>query len=144
MTKKQAAREAKQMFRLCVVNGMLDEARVRQVVQAVLQSRRRGYLLLLGDFRRLVELDHDQHMAKVESAVPMPADLQANVRSGLTSAYGLGITIAFSVNPALIGGMRIQVGSDVYDGSVQSGLDALRRSFGIDGTNGRNTQIVSP
>ncbi|RZU40752.1 F0F1 ATP synthase subunit delta [Edaphobacter modestus] len=144
MTKKQSAREAKQMFRLCVVNGVLDEARVRQVLQAVLQSRRRGYLLLLEDFQRLVKLDHDQHMAKVESAVLMPADLQANVRSGLTSAYGSGITIAFSVNPALIGGMRIQVGSDVYDGSVQSGLDALRRSFGIEGTNGRNTEIVSP
>ena len=35
----------------------------------------------------------------------------------------------FAQNPALIGGMRIKVGSDVYDGSVQARLAALQESF---------------
>ena len=55
--------------------------------------------------------------------------------------YGLGITTVFSIKPALIGGMRIQVGSDVYDGSVRRSLEQLKRSFGIDGSNDRNNQI---
>jgi len=137
-TTKQTIREARQVFRLCVVDGELDEGRVRQVVQVVLQSSRRGYLALLTHFVRLVKLEYDRHTAKVESALPLPDDLQANVQSELAGVYGPGITAVFTRNPALIGGMRIQVGSDVYDGSVQSGLAALGRSFGITSANGKN------
>jgi F-type H+-transporting ATPase subunit delta len=62
----------------------------------------------------------------------MVSDLQARVRESLESAYGAGVTTAFVHNPALIGGMRIQIGSDVYDGSVRSKLAALERSLGIE------------
>jgi F-type H+-transporting ATPase subunit delta len=137
MTKRQAAREAKRIFHLCFVDEMLNEGRVREVVEAVLQSRHRGYLLLLSYFQRLVKLEQSRHSAKVESPVPVPEDLQMTIRNGLAHAYGPGITADFSLNSALIGGMRIRVGSDVYDGSVLSGLEALKRSFGIDGTAAR-------
>lgn len=135
ITKRQATREARRMFHLCLVDGLLDESRVRQVVQKILQSRRRGYLLLIGQFQRLVKLAHLSRLAKVESAAPVPSDLQANIQDGLVRAYGPGIAIAFSLDPALIGGMRIQVGSDVYDGSVRRTLEQLRRNFSIDGSN---------
>lgn len=137
-TPKQAKRDAKQLFRLCLVNGRVDEGRVRQLVQSVLQSRRRGYLALLGYFQRLLRLDHAQHTAEIESAVPLPTDLRARVQAGIEDVYGPGISALFVHNPALIGGMRIQIGSDVYDGSVRSGLAALEKSFGITSTNGRN------
>jgi F-type H+-transporting ATPase subunit delta len=136
-TTKQTRRDAKHLFRLCLVNGRVDEGRVRQVVQSVLQSRRRGYLALLGYFQRLLKLDHAQHTAEIESAVPLPSGLRAQVEAGLEGVYGPGISALFVHNPTLIGGLRIQVGSDVYDGSVQSGLAALEKSFGLTGTNGR-------
>ena len=128
-TSKQTIREAKQLFRLCLLNGSLDEGRVRQVVLGIIEGKRRGYLVLLSRFQRLVKLDHDRHTAEVESAVPLPADLRASVQAGLRSTYGPGIDILFVHRPALIGGMRVKVGSDVYDGSVQSGLAALERGF---------------
>jgi F-type H+-transporting ATPase subunit delta len=128
-TSKQAAREAKQLFRLCLFNGLLDESRVRRVVQRVIERKRRGYLILLSRFRRLVRLDRDRHTAEVASAAPLPADLRASVQAGLQDAYGHGINIQFSHAPSLIGGMRIRVGSNVYDGTVQSELAALERSF---------------
>jgi len=128
-TSKQAAREAKQLFRLCLFNGLLDESRVRRVVQRVIERKRRGYLVLLSRFHRLVRLDRDRHTAEVASAVPLPADLRTSVQAGLQHAYGHGINIQFSHVPSLIGGMRIRVGSDVYDGSVRSELAALERSF---------------
>ncbi len=43
--------------------------------------------------------------------------------------YGAALRTTFVLQPALIGGLRIQVGSDVYDGSVRAGLAALERSF---------------
>ena len=126
---KQARREAKQLFRLCLVNGLLEEKRARQVVQQIVAAKPRGYLATLSYFQRLVELDCARHTAKVESALPLPADLQASVQAGLARVYGPGLTASFAENPALIGGMRIRVGSDVYDGSVQGRLAALEQSF---------------
>jgi len=137
-TTRQLKREAKQLFRLCLVDGKVDEGIARRVVEAVLQLRRRGYVTLLGHFQRLLKLEFARHTAEVESAVPLPADLQSKVQSGLKDVYGPGITALFAQNPRLIGGMRIRVGSDVYDGSVQSELAALERSFGITGGNGKN------
>ena len=128
-TTKQARREATELYRFCLINGSVDEGRVREVVERIIQGRRRGFFALLSDFYRLVRLDYDRHTAEVESAVPLAADLRARVEAGLESVYGPRINILFAQRPALIGGMRIKVGSDVYDGSVKSGLDALGKSF---------------
>jgi len=125
----QVRRDAKKLFRLCLVNGMLDDDRVRIVVQQVLKSRRRGHLAMMGHFMRLLKLDLAMHTAMVESAEPLSADLRDRVQDGLKSAYGPGMNTSFAQNPELIGGMRMKVGSDVYDGSVRAGLDALEKSF---------------
>jgi F-type H+-transporting ATPase subunit delta len=128
-TTKQTRREATRLFRLCFVNGLPDEDHVRQVVERIIEGKRRGYFALLSYFQRLVRLDRAQRMAEVESAVPLPADLQANVQADLQRVYGPELSILFSQRPELIGGMRIQVGSDVYDSSVRARLAALERSF---------------
>src|SRR5581483_2052520 len=120
VTAKQIEREARQLFRFCMVGGTLDEGRIRVVVQKVIESRRRGYLLLLGRFRRFLKHEYARHTAEIESAIPLPQDLQTRVLTGLTALYGPGLTSLFAQNPALIGGVRIKVGSDVYDGSVRS------------------------
>jgi F-type H+-transporting ATPase subunit delta len=126
---KQAKREAKQLFRYCLVNGLLDENRVRSVVQYVVAMGRRDAAVIISHFKRLVKLDLARRTATVESAAPLPPDLQAAIEAGLTHRYGLGLTTAFAQRPELIGGMRIQVGSDVYDSSVRAALAALEKSF---------------
>jgi F-type H+-transporting ATPase subunit delta len=126
---KRAKREAKQLFGLCLVNGVLDEHRVRHVVQHVVAAGYRDCPAILSHFARLVKLDLARRTARIESAMPLSADLQAAVEAGLTQRYGPGLTTAFAQRPALIGGMRIQVGSDVYDGSVQGRLAALEKAL---------------
>jgi F-type H+-transporting ATPase subunit delta len=126
---RQIKREAKRLFRFCLVNGLLDETRTRQVVQRIIDAKRRGGLALLSHFQRLVKLDSARHTAKVESAVPLPEDLRVNVQTGLVRTYGPGISASFAQNPELIGGMRIKVGSDVYDGSVRARLAELEKNF---------------
>jgi F-type H+-transporting ATPase subunit delta len=126
---KQTRREAKELFRCCLVNELLDEPRARQLVQRVLEAKPRGYLAVLEQFMRLVKLDLERRTARIESATPLPADLQAQVNTSLARTYGPGLEISFRQNPALLGGMRIQVGSDVYDGSVRARLAALEQSF---------------
>ncbi len=126
---KQARRDAKQLFRSCVNNGLLDEGRVRQAVTAVLAQKPRGYVAILSHLQRLVKLDLDRRTARVESAVTLSPDQQSAVQASLGRKYGAGLNISYLQNPALLGGLRVQVGSDVYDGSVRARLDALRESF---------------
>ena len=126
---KQARRDAKQLFRSCVNNGMLDEARVRQAVQAVIAQKPRGYAAILSQFARLVKLDLARRTARVESAIALSPEQQATVERDLGSKYGPGLNIAYAQNPALLGGLRVQVGSDVYDGSVRARLESLREAF---------------
>ena len=123
---KQSRRDAKQLFRSCQASGLLDENRARAAVKRVLELKPRGYIAILSHFQRLVKLDLDRRSARVESAVPLTPELQAKVQSGLTRTYGQGLNISFGQNPALIGGLRIKVGSDVYDGSIQSRLAQLQ------------------
>jgi F-type H+-transporting ATPase subunit delta len=126
---KQIRRTAKHLFQRCHTNGYLDENMVRQVVQQILGTRRRGYLALANEFERLVRLHQLQHTAEVESAAPLPPDLRANVQERLVETYGPHLTTSFKEDSSLIGGMRIKIGSDVYDGSVKAGLVALEKSF---------------
>ena len=127
---KQARREAKALFRACQGNGLLDENRIRLAAQLVITKKPRGYLAIVSQLARLVKLDQERHTARVESAAPLAPDLQATVRNDLARLYGPRLNLSFGQNPALLGGLRIQVGSDVYDGSVQGRLNRLQENFG--------------
>jgi F-type H+-transporting ATPase subunit delta len=126
---KQARREAKQLFRSCINGGLLDEARVRGAVREVIAGKPRGYPAILAQLYRLVKLDLDRRTAKVESAMALSPEQQTEIRTGLAGKYGPGLNISFGQNAVLLGGLRIQVGSDVYDGSVRARLDHLRETF---------------
>ena len=122
---RKTRRAARRLFRLCRVDGRLDAERVRLVATRIAGSGRRGTLAMLGQLLRLVRLDRDGHRAIVESATLLPDDLRVDVESGLARLYGQGLDTSFEINPRLIGGMRIRVGSDVYDASVRAKLAAL-------------------
>ena len=126
---KQSRRDAKQLFKSCLANGLLDENRARLAVEQLLEVKPRGYLAILSHFERLIKLDIERRTAKVESAVPLSPEVQSKVQAGLTKHYGQGVSVSFTQSPALIGGLRIKVGSDVYDGSVRARLNALQESF---------------
>lgn len=126
---KQARRDAKQLFRGCLQAGVLDEGRVRQVVARVLAARPRDYLALLSHFQRLVRLDVQRRTAVVASAVPLAPELQASIGANLQRLGGGALALEFREDPALIGGLRVKVGCDVYDGSIQTRLARLAESF---------------
>ena len=126
---KQARRDARQLLRACMSNAVLEESRVKQAVQAVIRDKPRGYIAVLSQFERLVKLELARRAARVESATVLTPQFQASVQADLTQKYGAGLSFTFVHNPALLGGLRIQVGGDVYDGSVQGRLAALQESL---------------
>ena len=49
--------------------------------------------------------------------------------ASLKKKYGSDLTTEFVVNPELLGGMRIRVGSDVWDGTVRNRLERLQQEL---------------
>ena len=123
---KQARRDARELFRTCMVRDSLDENRARKAVAAVVKTKPRGYIAILSHLQRLFRLEVARRTATVESAMALPPQVQAEIQNDLSRRYGAGLNFHFTQNPALIGGARIQVGDDVYDGSVQGRLAALQ------------------
>ena len=126
---KQARRDAKQLFVACKVNGLIDDNRIRQTVASVIAQKPRGYMGILSHFHRLVKLDIERRSARIESATALSESLANSVKSNLARRYGQGLNLEFAVTPALIGGMRVRVGSDVYDGSVKARLAELEANM---------------
>lgn len=128
---KQCRQNAKALWRCCLVNGVLDESRVRRTVDEVLAAKPRDYLAMLSHFARLVKLEVARRSVRVESATPLDPTLEAEIRNSLQRQYGAGLNFSFAVTPDLIGGVRIKVASDVFDGTVKNRLNRLREDFEI-------------
>ena len=126
---KQAQRDARQLFRSSLVSGLLDEGRVRRAVTLLADRKPRGYVEILTRLHRLVKLELARRTARVENAVETSPAERESIKASLEKQYGPGLDIQFAVTPALIGGLRIQIGSDLYDGSVKTRLNNLEQSF---------------
>jgi len=131
---RQVRRTAERLFKDCRVGRSLDEARVRQAAVGLVGSPRRRSVPVLQEFARLVRLARDQRTATVETAVPIAREVRNAVEQALVRRYGRGMPTRFAHTPALIGGMRVTVGSDVFDGSVRWRLVDLARRFGDGGS----------
>ena len=126
---KQFRREAKQLFKCCQVDDQLDEDRVMQSVTLLIEKKPRGYFGILQELQRLVKLDVSSRSARVESAVVLTEAQQQNIRESLGRLKGGEVTVEFAENADLIGGMRVKIGDDVFDGSVKTRLATLSESF---------------
>lgn len=129
LSSKQIRRIAKQLFNSCKVDDALDENRVRIVVDELIEHKPRGYIQILKVFHRLVKLEIEKRTAYVETAVEINGDLRNSIEANLRKRYGERLRIFFSVNPDLIGGVRIKVGSNVFDSSIRNRLNELLESF---------------
>jgi F-type H+-transporting ATPase subunit delta len=126
---KIAAVTARRLFGLCQADGRLDEAKLRMAVGRLIAAKPRDYQAILSALRRLVRLEAERRKVTVESAVALDAPSQQRVAANLAQQYGSGLTISYRTTPELLGGLRIRVGNDVFDGSVKGRLDRFADSI---------------
>ena len=126
---KEARRIARAMFRASFADCRFDETKARQVVQQLVAAKPRLLVPILKTYERLVRLDQERNTARVESATELASGLQKQIAGQLQQMFHRPVKVEFSVNPALIGGVRVQMGDDVWDGSVIQRLRALRESL---------------
>lgn len=112
-----------------LLKGKAHAATVAIVTALVAQPRGRRIGALLAQAAAIVADQAGSSVATVSSALPLTQAQLAAVAQSLTKSYGRNILINAEVDPDLIGGIRIQVGDDVMDGSVASRLNELRREL---------------
>jgi F-type H+-transporting ATPase subunit delta len=122
---KEVRKVSKELFQSSFTQGQLDPEKVRGFVAQIVAGKPRHYVDILKNYHRLIRLELDKRHAVIESATELSHDTSEQVLRDLKSKYGEGLTTDFRVNPELIGGLRIRVGSDVWDGSVQGRIERL-------------------
>lgn len=126
---KTAAASARRLFGLCQTGGRFDEAKLRTVVARLVEAKPRDYKAILAAIHRLTRLEFDRRQVTVESAVALDEPTRQRVVAGLANQYGPDLVVQYQTTPELLGGLRIRVGNDVFDGSVQGRLQRLANAF---------------
>lgn len=104
----------------------LDEQRQRALVNEFFSGVRNGQIVILDN----TALDGGEgQSADITSALPLTEDEQATIRKELLVKLGGAATIAFHVDPSILGGLVVRVGDRVVDGSLSGQLNDLRMSL---------------
>lgn len=126
---REARKAARELLNVSFVGHRLDGSRVSQISQRLVELKPRGYFQILKELTRLVRLELAKHHATVESPAPLSSSEQYNLEQSLKSKFGSDLTMEFQVNPSLLGGLRVKVGSDVWDGSIRARLANFSKTF---------------
>ena len=126
---KDAAAAARRLYRLCKVDGKLDEAKFSKVIKTVAERKPRNFHGILVSLKRSLELDLARKHVTVDSAAELDSATKAGIVSKLTAKHGNDLTFEYRINSALLGGIRIRKGDDVWDGTVKARLDAITNAF---------------
>jgi F-type H+-transporting ATPase subunit delta len=126
---KEIRRLSREMLRASFTDGQLDPGRISSLIDSLIARKPRHYIEVLKNYRRLLRLELEKRRATIETASPVDSAISSELSSSLKKKYGNDLTTEFVVNPELLGGMRIRVGSDVWDGTVRNRLERLQQEL---------------
>jgi len=126
---KETRQLAKGLLRSSFVDGRLDGSRVASLVKSLIEKKPRNYIKALDAYKRLLRLEVEKRSATIETATELAPEAGAQIVANLKRKYGEDLAAKFVVNPELLGGMRIRVGSDVWDSSVRNRLHRLQQQL---------------
>jgi F-type H+-transporting ATPase subunit delta len=126
---KEVRQLGRQMLRASFTDGQLDRDKIAALVQSLVSKKPRHYIDILQNYKRLLRLEIEKRHAKIESAMPLAPQTATAVVDRLKKKYGADLTSEFGVDPTLLGGVRVRVGSDVWDGTVRNRLQRLEQQL---------------
>ena len=126
---KEIRRLSREMLRASFTDGQLDPGRIASLVDSLIARKPRNCVAILQNYRRLLRLELEKRRARIETASPVDPETSSKLIANLKKKYGNDLTTEFVVNPQLLGGMRIRVGSDVWDGTVRNRLERLQQQL---------------
>lgn len=106
-----------------LIGEALDDKRQHALVDEFFSGVKNGKVVVLEN------TDINGEAAEVTSALPLSDSEQAAIKNDLLSKMGSNASVAFKVNPGILGGLIIRVGDRMVDGSVSGQLQALQQSL---------------
>lgn len=126
---KDSRKLSKQLFQASFTDGRIDGEKVAAIGKKIADDKPRHSLGILKEYLRLVRLEVEKHHAIIESATALDQATTNQLLTGLKAKYGNDLGTEFKVSPELLGGLRIRIGSDVFDSSVRERLNRLENRF---------------
>ena len=126
---KEIRQLSRKMLQASFTDGQLDPGRIASLVDSVIKQKPRNYISVLKNYRRLLRLEVEKRRATIETASEVDSAIRSEIVANLKRKYGDDLATDFHVDPQLLGGMRIRVGSDVWDGSVRNRLERLQNEL---------------
>ncbi len=126
---KEIRQISREMLQASFTDGQLDHGRVSSLVDSLIAHKPRNYIDVLKNYKRLLRLELEKRQARIETASEVDPAIRSEIVANLKNKYGNDLATEFHVDPALLGGMRIRVGSDVWDGSVRNRLQRLQHEL---------------
>jgi F-type H+-transporting ATPase subunit delta len=125
---KSAQQFARQLFTMSVVDGAVSADRVAGVLEYVEKHGVANPVMVLKAYQRLIAMELAKGLALVEHAGAVNDAMLASIAAAMTRRYGRPVTASARANPALLAGIRVHVGDDIYESSVAGQLAALAAS----------------
>jgi len=126
---KEIRQVSRKMLQASFTDGQLDLGRISALVDSLVTRKPRNYVDVLKNYKRLLRLELEKRHATIETASEVDSAVRSKIESNLKSKYGNDLSTDFHVAPELLGGMRIRVGNDVWDGSVRNRLERLQHEL---------------
>ena len=130
-TNKEIRRLSREMLRASFTDGQLDRGKVASLIpaQSLIEKKPRNYIDTLQNYKRLLRLEIEKRHATIETADEPDPEIKERITGDLRRKFGNDLTTEFLKNPDLLGGMRVRVGSTVWDGSVRNRLERLKQQL---------------
>jgi len=126
---KEIRQLSRKMLQASFTDGQLDPGRVSSLVDSVIAEKPRNYIGVLKNYSRLLRLELEKRHATIETASEVDPAIRSEIVANLKSKYGNDLATDFHVDPQLLGGMRIRVRRNVWDGSIRNRLERLQQEL---------------
>lgn len=126
---KEIRQFSREMLRASFTDAQLDNGKISTLVQSLITKKPRHYVDVLKYYKRLLRLEIEKRHARIESAMKLDPETSKQIVDRLKRKYGNDLTADFQVDPALLGGLRVRLGSNVWDGTLRNRLERLQQQF---------------
>ena len=126
---KQMCDLAKRLVEISLQDGEVSGNRVGEVLRTLAANPPRNYKPTLRLFKNYVDREIASYTAIVEHAGPLSKNIINSVKKFLEKDIGRSIDVQTQENPELIAGLRVTIGDDVYEDSLDFRLSPLAETI---------------
>ncbi|MFE2108031.1 F0F1 ATP synthase subunit delta [Kitasatospora sp. NPDC059463] len=129
LTEPKAGAVAKAALIKKLLGGRANAGTVRLVTSLVTNPRGRSLEQGLESYSKLAAARRDRVVAQVTTSAPLSDGQKERLSGALGRLYGRQVHLNIDIDPEVVGGVRVQIGDEIIDGTVSSRLEGARQSL---------------